>query len=88
MLRRSGIWYAIWAGLNECRLDKMAVRPDGTGEVVERRDLRGATELMTANCGRVRIRKRKAKTQLRKRLAEVRAFLESVPGGEVTKVLG
>lgn len=46
-------WYSIWAGLNELRLEKMARMPDGTGKVVERRDLRGEKELMTSNSGLV-----------------------------------
>jgi hypothetical protein len=81
-------WYAIWAGLDECRLDKMAVQPDGTGKVVEQRDLRGESELQTANCGRVQIRKRRTKSSLRKGLAMIRKYLASLPeGAEVTKIV-
>jgi hypothetical protein len=81
-------WYAIWAGLNELRLEKMAVMPDGTGKVVEQRDLRGEKELMTSNSGRVQFRKRRAKTSLRRGLRDIREFLAGVNEPEITKILG
>jgi hypothetical protein len=56
--------------------------------VEEQRDLRGETELMTSNSGRVQFRKERAKTSLRKGLREIRVFLASVTEAEVTKVLG
>ena len=81
-------WYAIWAGLDECRLEKIAAQPDGTGQVVEERDLRSERELQTANSGLVQIRRRRAKTSLRKGLARIRAFLASLPDeAEITKIL-
>lgn len=80
--------YAIRAGLDECRLDRMALLPDGTGRVVETRDLRGEEGFETVNCGRVRIRKRRAKSSLRAGLAKIREFLDSLPAGStVTKIL-
>ena len=81
-------WYAICAGTDECRLEKWAALPDGTGTLVEQRDLRGETELLTANAGVVRFRKRRAKTSLRKALQEVGQFLAEARGPDVTKVLG
>ena len=81
-------WYVIWAGLNVLRLDKVAVQPDGTGKVVEQRDLRGEKELMTTNFGRVQFRKRRAKSSLRKGLQEMRAFLATVQGPNVAKSVG
>jgi hypothetical protein len=81
-------WYSLWAGLDECRLNKMAVQPHGMGRVVEQRDLRGESELQTANHGRVQIRKRRTKTSLRKGLAMIRKYLASLPeGAEVTKIV-
>jgi hypothetical protein len=80
-------FYCLWAGLNECRLEKMAVGADGRGKVVEVRDMRGEREFQTANCGRVQIRKRRAKWSLRKGLAEIRKFLSTVDGPEVIKIV-
>ena len=48
--------YCIWAGFDECRLEKMAIGPDGRGKIVEVRDIRGESEIQTANCGLVQIR--------------------------------
>lgn len=80
--------YAIRAGVDECRLEQMAVQPDGTGKVVARRDLRGESELPTANCGRVQIRERPTPSGLRAGLARIGTFLRSLPeGAEVTKVV-
>jgi hypothetical protein len=81
-------FYCIWAGLNELRLEKMALAPNGTGKVVEERDLRGEKELMTSNSGRVQFRKRRAKTSLRKALQEIREFLAELTDPKVTKILG
>jgi hypothetical protein len=81
-------WYFIRAGLNECRLEKMGMQPDGTVRVVEERDLRGERELQTANFGRIQIRRRRAKSTLRKGVAEIRGFLAKQPeGAEVSKVV-
>ena len=81
-------WYAIHAGLNECRLEKLAKQHDGRGVIVAQRDIRGERELRTANCGQIQIRKRRAKSSLRKGLAEIRNFLAEKPeGAEVTKVV-
>jgi hypothetical protein len=76
-------WYSIRAGLDECRLDKMARQPDGTVRVVEQRDLRTEQELQTSNFGPIRIRKRRAKSSLRSGLAKIRAFLADLPEGAV-----
>jgi hypothetical protein len=81
-------WYAIWAGLNKLRLDKMGRQPDGSGKTIESRDLRGEKELITADAGRFQFRKRRAKTSLRKGLQEMRAFLVGVTGPDVMKILG
>jgi hypothetical protein len=80
-------FYALWAGLDECRLQKMATGTDGKGYTVEVRDMRGVEEFQTANCGRVKIRRRREKSDLREGLAEIRAFLTSVDGPEVIKML-
>jgi hypothetical protein len=80
-------WYTIWAGLNELRLEKMAKMPDGSGKVVERRDLRGEKELMTSNSGRVEFRKRRAKTSLRQGLRQIRSFLADRTESEIIKIV-
>ena len=65
----------------------LAVQADGTGKVIEQRDLRGEAELQTANCGRIRFRSRRAKSGFGKALAELRDFLAVVDGPEVRKLV-
>lgn len=80
--------YMIWAGLNELLLKKFLSPPDGLGTVVEVRDLRGESELMTLNCGLIRFRKLRAKSSLRRGLKGMREFLSGIRADEVTKVVG
>ncbi len=80
-------YYSLWAGLNECRLVKMAIGSDGKGVTVGVRDMREVREFETANCGRVQIRRRREKSSLREGLARIREFLESVEGPDIIKVL-
>jgi hypothetical protein len=81
-------WYSIKAGLDECRLDKMARQPDGTVRVVEQRDLRDVRELQTSDWGPIHIRKRRAKSSLRGVLARIREYLAGLlEGAEITKVV-
>jgi hypothetical protein len=79
--------YAIFAGLNKLELTKMAVQPDGTGKIVEVRDIRGLRELQTADHGLMQFRRRRAKSSLRRGLGEIREFLSSVGGPDVVKVV-
>ena len=81
-------FYWIQAGLNELRLKKMAVGPDGKGVIVEDRDMRNETELLTESAGKVQFRRRAAKTTLRRALREIAAFADSVRSDELTKVVG
>jgi hypothetical protein len=82
-------YYAIHAGLGECRLKKMTLRPDGTVQVVEHhQDLRNEQELYTSNVGMIKIRKRRAKTSLRGGLSSIRGFLANLPECSViTKIV-
>jgi hypothetical protein len=78
----------IKAGLDECRLEKTTRQPDGTVPYVEHRDLRNEQEIQTSNVGTVKIRKRRAKTSLRRGLAAIRSFLANLPeGAVVTKIV-
>jgi len=80
--------YTILAGLNELALEKMAVGKDGLGVVVELRDLRGETELLTENAGTLRFRRRASKTTLRRALRDIAAFADGVTAGELMKTVG
>lgn len=80
--------YSIWAGLNELRLEKLLFPPGEWGKVVDVRDLRGESELMTSNCGLIRFRKRRAKSGLRRGLKEMGEFLSGIRATKVTKILG
>jgi hypothetical protein len=81
-------FYWIQAGLNECVLKKMAVGLDGRGVIVEERDLRGESELLTESAGKVQFRRRAAKTTLRRALREIAAFADGVAAMEMTKIVG
>lgn len=76
-------WCYIRAGLTECRLQRMELQTDGTVKIVEERNLRGLRELRTVNFGGIRIRKRRAKSSLRKGLAAIQDFLTKQPEGYV-----
>jgi hypothetical protein len=80
--------YTIRAGLNECRLDKISVGPDGRPHHELARDLRGERELPTANMGKITIRRTRAKTDLVKALPKIQAFLRDISSPEVTKSVG
>jgi hypothetical protein len=80
--------YSIQAGLNELVLKKTARGADGWGVTVEVRDLRGESELVTENAGRVQFRRRAAKTTLRRALREIAAFADCVVSEKLTKVVG
>lgn len=81
-------YYGIRAGLNKLQLRKMAVGPDGKGVIVEERDMRNETELLTESAGKVQFRRRAAKTTLRRALRDIAAFADRVVSEEVTKVVG
>jgi hypothetical protein len=81
-------FYRLSAGLNECVLKKMGCGSDGRGVIVEERDLRGCTELPTENAGIIQIRRRAAKTTLRRALRDIAAFAERVSSPELTKIVG
>jgi hypothetical protein len=77
--------YSIRAGLNECRLDKLAVGPDGRPYYELERDLRGERELLTSNLGRIAIRRTRAKADLVKALPQIQRFLGSISSPDVSK---
>ena len=81
-------YYSIRAGLNECRLRRIAIGPDGRGYTVDERDLRGERELLTANMGRIVIRRTRAKTDLVRALGEMARFFRTVGSAEVAKRVG
>jgi hypothetical protein len=80
-------YYLIRAGLNECSLEKMAVGPDGRGFTVDKRDLRGESQLLTETVGKISIRRSRAKSELRQAVGEIRLFLQNVKAHEVTKTV-
>jgi hypothetical protein len=80
--------YTIRAGLNECRLEKLAVGPDGRPDYELERDLRGERELLTSNLGRIAIRRTRAKADLVKALPQIQRFLRSISTADVTKCVG
>jgi hypothetical protein len=81
-------FYSINAGLDKCVLEKMAIGSDGRGVIVEKRDLRGETELITENAGRILIRRRAAKSTLRRALREIATFAGGVASAKLMKIIG
>ena len=81
-------YYAIRAGLNECRLEKWGIGPDGRGCKIDERDLRGEREFLSANMGNITIRRTRAKADLVKALSEIQRFLQRVSSLEVVKSVG
>ena len=80
-------YYSLHAGFDECVLTKMAVKR-GRGVVVETKDIRGTTELMTSNMGKISIRKSRARTDVTKLLKDLVAFLETVDQKTIQKTFG
>jgi hypothetical protein len=81
-------YYALSVGVNECRLDKLVPQEDGTGLRTGQIDLRGRTQLQTANCGVIIFRKRRAKSSLRRILKEIRGFLSDIHAIAIAKMVG
>lgn len=80
--------YALWVGLNTCRLEKRRLDGSATLQPLEVRDLRNSTVLETENLGVVRFRSRRAKTTIKPRLREVLSFLDRSSGHAIRKILG
>jgi hypothetical protein len=81
-------YYFIRAGFDECSLEKSRAGPDGRGVNVDRRDLRGERELLTENMGKIRIRRRRARTELRQAVAEIKQFLRDITSPGIAKSVG
>jgi hypothetical protein len=80
--------YVLHTGFDKCLLERMVIRADGTGLVVERRDIRGETELLTQNWGRISIREVRARTDATRLLGGLRKFLKTLDSEEVEKSYG
>lgn len=77
--------YTIWCGPGQCDLVETALGADGRGTDVRTVDLRAEKELQTANMGRIRIHRRRAKTRLPQELERLLATVEAWPPGELAK---
>jgi hypothetical protein len=77
--------YTIWCGPGRCDLVEAAIGADGRGTDLRTEDLRGEKDLQTANMGRIRIHRRRAKTRLPQELERLLATVQSWPSGEVAK---
>lgn len=80
--------YWIEAGLNKLLVTKVAISADGKGIIVEERDMRTETELVTEDAVKVQFRRRAVKTTLRQALREIAPFADRVASEEVTKTVG
>ena len=80
--------YTLRAGLNECRLEKLAVDPDGRPYYELERDLRGERELPTSNLGKIAIRRTRAKADLVRALPKIQQFLRGINSPDVSKCVG
>jgi hypothetical protein len=79
--------FAIWCGPGQCDLVEMRIEPDGRGTELGTVDLRGEREVLTANMGRIRVHRKKVKTQLPQELKRLQAAVQSWPGGEIAKFM-
>jgi hypothetical protein len=77
--------YTIWCGPGQCDLVETAVGADGRGTELRTVDLRSEKDLQTANMGRIRIHRRRAKTRLPQELERLLAAVQLWPPGEVAK---
>ena len=80
-------FYFLHAGFNECILQRWGVKR-GLGVMLETRDIRDLSELVTSNMGTIRIRKTRAKTDLKRMLVELKAFLSVLDVPMITKCFG
>ena len=78
---------AIWCGPGKCDLVETSIGPDGRGTDLRTVDLRNEKELQTANLGRIRIHRRRVKTQLLQELQNMLATVQAWPPGEVAKYI-
>jgi hypothetical protein len=77
--------HTIWCGPGRCDMVETAIGPDGRGTEIGAVDIRGQHELQTANMGRIRIHRRRVKTQLPQELERLLAAVRGWPPGEVAK---
>lgn len=78
----------ISAGLNKLSLQQIKIRSDGTGRLVEEKDIRHLTELQTENCGLIEFRKIQANTSIRRFLQKINELLDKQDQqSEVIKIL-
>jgi hypothetical protein len=77
--------YTLWCGPGRCDVVETAVGPDGRGTDVGTVDLRGDRDVLTANMGRIRIHRRRTKTQLPHELERLQAAVQGWPPSEVAK---
>ena len=80
-------YYFIQGG-DELTLEKIALDVNGRGVIVEKRDLRHASELITENCGKISFRRRKKNSELRQGLLKMIEFTNDVDTPDVIKIVG
>jgi hypothetical protein len=80
-------FYSVQAGFNECTLERWGVKR-GLGVMLETRDIRDLSELVTSNMGTIRIRKTRAKTDVKRMLVDLVVFLNELDAQEITKCMG
>lgn len=77
-------FYHIQAGFNECKLERWRVKSN-LGVHVETRDIRDLTELFTSNMGTIRIRRSRARTDVKRMVSDLSGFLSEQKSREVVK---
>jgi hypothetical protein len=77
--------YTISCGPGRCDLVETSIGADGRGTDLRTLDLRSQKELETANLGRIRIHRRRARTRLPQQLQQLLAIIQAWPPGEVAK---
>ena len=81
----SNLVYAIWCGPGKCDLVETSLGADGRGTDLRTLDLRNEKELQTANMGRIRIYRKRAKTKLPEELHRLLEAAQTWPPGDIAK---
>ncbi|GJM26015.1 MAG: hypothetical protein DHS20C16_24300 [Phycisphaerae bacterium] len=84
-IRIAGEIHRLKSGLDVCLLERLSIKPDGTGNVVAEIDLRGKAEIETDTYGVIKIRKKKAQSVVAKWVASTLRALKPMEGKVVVE---
>ena len=80
-----GNLYGLDAGYDRCVLERIELKPDGTGEVVEEEDVRHLKHIATDDLGRITIKRRRAASDVEKWINALLRKLKKLEGEVVVE---